>query len=262
MQKMQDPRNHSENDLLHIDGMQDESPGRRLRQARERRNYSRADVERLTGVPQSSLIAWELGRAPLKRQKPYHVEVVDKLARVLGITPDAIWEVAHPEEVRFVQDVPPVVQRMASGDRVILRGLKGVGAGMISECWFEEVPDMFEVPGFLIVGDPSWYRVVICNGTSMAPRIGLGDSAIIRLSDQMIPNVLSLARSTEGRSFLKVLRTGTDGASPELHSVNNRFPTIPNLTGWTMVGHVVAIWSPSERGSKNIEYDGGVPLRA
>lgn len=246
--------------------------GRRVREARLSLGPGRmrtVDLARAVGISSQRLSNYETGRS----DPPYELTV--QLANALGVSLDWLLgesRVMRPNPVMLrdpdtaqvvdAESAPRTVQRAATGGTVALPAWRGVSAGYAEEMAFEEPSEVAyeEVPFFLVEGDPARYLIIIPNGTSLAPRIDIGNWVIVKRSTDILPNVITLVRSPENKHFIKVVKRRDKAI--ELHSIANGYPPIPIAEGWTIVGHAVAIWDKGAQGTKNIEYAGGAPLRA
>lgn len=247
--------------------------GKRVKEARESFGPGRirlSDLARAVNISTSRLSNYETGRS----DPPYDlaIEIAKQLqvsldwllgeSRVMRPNP-IMFKPVDPDAVSMIvkEAAPAYVQRAASGSTVALPAWRGISAGFAEEVSFEEPAEVTyeEVPFFLIEGDPTNYLIIIPNGTSLVPRIDLGNWVIVKRSTDIIQNVISLVRSPENKHFIKVIKRA--GHKIELHSIANGFAPIEITEGWTIIGHAVAIWDKSAQGSKNIEYAGGSPLR-
>jgi len=248
--------------------------GRRVREARLSLGPGRmrtVDLARAVGISSQRLSNYETGRS----DPPYELTV--QLANALGVSLDWLLgesKIMRPNPVMFQppdpdaatlvsrDHAPKQVRAAATGGTVALPAWRGVSAGYADEMMFEEPSEVTyeEVPFFLVEGDPSRYLIIIPNGTSLAPRIDIGNWVVIKRSTDILPNVITLVRSPENKHFIKVVKR--KDKTIELHSIANGYPPIAVADGWTIVGHAVAIWDKGAQGAKNIEYAGGAPLRA
>jgi len=204
-----------------------------------------------------SVYQWLEGRAPRDES------VWPKIARLLDIPIEVLMDDARDlptyDEVTLTKPQGGL-RSFASGDMALLPVWRGVAAGLADECYFvpSDSSEFLEVPAFLAGRDPDRYIVCVAAGTSMSPRLRQGDKAVVRLDPNPPRNSLVVAQNPEGRRFIKALR---EKKALELHSLNENFAPIRNVSGWQLVGSVVAIWGEYEPGSANIEWDGGRPLK-
>lgn len=149
------------------------------------------------------------------------------------------------------------------GSTAIVPLWRGVVAGDADECHFAEgtEPEWVEIPAFLLTHEPERYFVAVATGSSMSPRIGHSDRAVVRLDANPPKNSLCVVRRPDGVSFVKLLREGRFPRPYELHSLNDAFEPILDVKGWTFVGVVVAVLKDPEPGSPNIEWNFGQPLK-
>lgn len=151
----------------------------------------------------------------------------------------------------------------ASSETVQIPVWNGVVAGL-DDCHFveERRPRRLHVPKFFFSRkNPERFILCLPKGVSMAPRIISPDRVISMLTPDPPPNCIVVARRDDGVNFLKVLRVDRMGAK-SLHSIHPDFPPIERLEDWTLRGAVVGIWKPYELTGPNIEFNGGMPLRA
>jgi phage repressor protein C with HTH and peptisase S24 domain len=86
----------------------------------------------------------------------------------------------------------------------------------------------------------------------MEPRIEHGAKVLIRLDPNAPAKEIGAASNGKGSIFLKRLMRCP--ARLELHSLNDRFPPITNLSGWTLRDGVTMI-QHSYNGAPNVEWD-------
>jgi transcriptional regulator with XRE-family HTH domain len=174
-----------------------------------------------------------------------------------GQSQDGRIDAVHPSEM------DSAMTALAVNVDTLLPVWLGVVAGLNEECQFTEdrtAPHQ-SVPSFFL-DSRRRHKYVVCLpvGVSMAPRIVQGDRVIVRLEPNPDPNTLVVARRPDGVNFIKVFRIRNN--VPELHSINENFPVISPLHDWTTRGVVVGIWKPYVADGPNIEFNGGIPLRA
>lgn len=236
-----------------------------------RRNKILTRLEQISRTP-----AWLARKLDRNKQSVYHwiagaeprdENVWPEVARLLGIPLQALLDDAVPlpslalDEVQTLGAavVPGPVQSLMRGDAMLLPVWRGVAAGLQDECYFvSESAEFMEVPAFLAGREQDRHVVCVAAGTSMSPRLRQGDRAIVRLDPNPPRNTLVVAQNPDGRRFIKALR---EKDHFELHSINESFPAIKDVSGWQLLGSVVAIWGQYEAGGPNIEWDGGRPLR-
>jgi len=154
-----------------------------------------------------------------------------------------------------------VETKMASGIQVAVPIWRGVAAGSTEECEFVEsdTPEFREVPMFF-TADSQNYVLCIASGQSMSTRIEHGDRILVRLDPDVPTGRLVVARSPEGRNYIKKL-VGAQRRL-ELHSINPDFTPITEIDGWQIKGGAIVIWHDYEAGKPNLEWDEGRYLRA
>lgn len=219
-------------------------------------------LARELGKNKQSVYQWLEGTAPRDES------VWPKMARLLNIPISVLLDDSkdlppfpNPDEVVEARPDHPAMRSFVQGDMALLPVWRGVAAGLADECYFvqSDSSEYIEVPLILAGRDPDRHIVCVAAGTSMSPRLRQGDRAVVRLDPNPPRNSLVVAQNPEGRRFIKALREKTH---LELHSLNEAFPPIRDVTGWQLIGSVVAIWAEYEAGSANIEWDGGRPLKA
>jgi phage repressor protein C with HTH and peptisase S24 domain len=198
--------------------------------------------------------------------EPRDETVWPHVAKLLGIPlevllDDSLELPTAPDEVETPRNVPSAVKSFARGDMALLPVWRGVAAGLQDECYFvaSDSAEFMEVPAFMAGREEDRHVVCVAAGTSMSPRLRQGDRAVVRLDPNPPRNSLVIAQNPESRRFIKALR---ENRLLELHSVNEEFPPIVDVSEWQLIGSVVAIWGQYEAGNANIEWDGGRPLRA
>lgn len=228
----------------------------------------------------------QLGRSPawlarqLGRQKqsvyqwieganPRDESVWPAVSRILGIPLEILLDdrrelpskALHADEVVESPPASPGMTSFVRGDRLLLPVWRGVAAGLADECYFvaPDSAEFMEIPAFFAGREQDRHVVCVVAGTSMSPRLRQGDRAIVKLDPNPPRNSLVVAQNPEKRRFIKALR---ENKRLELHSINEDFPPITDVSGWELIGFVVAIWGEYEAGSANIEWDGGRPLKA
>jgi SOS-response transcriptional repressor LexA len=95
---------------------------------------------------------------------------------------------------------------------------------------------------------------------SMAPRIEHTEKALVRLDPDVPPGHIVIAKSPQGKRFLKKL--ARNNGQLELQSLNKSFGPIRDLAGWELEGGVTAILHTYETGKPNYEWDDGRFLKA
>jgi len=222
-------------------------------------------LARKLGKNKQSVYQW------LEGAEPRDESVWPSVAQLLSIpvevllddSRDLITEPPGPDEVETARssNLPNAVKSFARGDMVLLPVWRGVAAGLQDECYFvaSDSAEFMEVPAFMAGREEDRHVVCVAAGTSMSPRLRQGDRAVVRMDPNPPRNTLVVAQNPESRRFIKALR---ENKLLELHSVNEEFPPITDVSDWQLVGSVVAIWGQYEAGAPNIEWDGGRPLKA
>ncbi len=208
-----------------------------------------------------SVYQWIEGAEP--RDESVWPQVADLIGIPLAILLDDRKDLEPPrrDEVEMVRTVASPVKSFARGDMALLPVWRGVAAGLQDECYFvaSDTAEFMEVPAFMAGREEDRHVVCVAAGTSMSPRLRQGDRAVVRLDPNPPRNTLVIAQNPESRRFIKALR---ETRHLELHSINEDFPPIVDVSEWQLVGSVVAIWGQYEAGAPNIEWDGGRPLKA
>jgi phage repressor protein C with HTH and peptisase S24 domain len=171
------------------------------------------------------------------------------------------------EPPNFIAKSPETATRLErqaiAGDLLAVPVWRGVAAGSVEECEFVESdePEFKEIDAFYTAGHRGPHVICVASGLSMAPRIGRGERALVRIDPDVPPGRLVVARSPDNRNYIKKL-VKTGPRSLELHSLNEDFPPIPFDDGWTVKGGVTIIWHDYEPGKPNLEWDEGRFLKA
>lgn len=229
------------------------------------------DLATLLKVDTSSVGRWES-----KNHIP--TRYIARLAELLNVRDEWFFDDSdtlptqarrRPEdETSNLRPLPP--DELSKGQQLIADAMwvaipvwRGVAAGVDGECGFLEAdrPEFREIPMFLTMGQPHRHVLCIASGMSMAPRIEHAERAVVKLDSDVPPNHIVVVRSDDNRNFIKKLCRG-EHRRLELHSLNEHYPPITNLSGWTIKGGVVAILHAYEGGRPNIEWDEGRFLRA
>jgi len=226
------------------------------------------DLAEMLGVHTSSVGRWESRNHIPRAHIPRIAALLDIREEWLydGMdTPIALARPVEPSNMRAVPagELPGAQQLIVQAQWVALPVWRGVVAGIEDECAFvaSDEPEFREVPVFLTMGQPERHVLCIASGMSMAPRIEHTERAIVKLDPDVPPNHIVVARTDDNRNFIKKL-TRAASHRLELHSLNEQFRPITNLTGWAIKGGVVAILHAYEGGKPNIEWDEGRFLRA
>jgi len=242
--------------------------GEKIRIAREAMTppWSQYDLERQTGISRAKIANWEANRTQPKDGD------IRGLGQLFGINIEWFYdgEVGPPKRksrATLVEETPPTrvlseseMSRaealLASGQFVAIPVWRGAICGAEDEFSFteDETPTFAEVSAFYTVGRPEEHVLCIASGVSMEPRIEHGAKVLIRLDPNAPAKKIVAASDGRGSIFLKRLMRGPAGL--ELHSLNDRFPPITNLSGWTLRGGVTMIQHPYN-GAPNIEWDEG-----
>jgi len=241
--------------------------GEKIRIARESMTppWSQYDLERVSGISRAKIANWEANRTQLKDGD------IRGLGLLFGINLEWFYdgEVGPPKrKPRAATAEPPPTRALteaemsrteallASGQFVAIPVWRGAICGAEDEFSFteDETPTFAEISAFYTVGRPEQHVLCIASGISMEPRIEHGAKVLIRLDPNVPTKKIVAASGGQGSIFIKLLIRGAAGL--ELHSLNDRFPPITNLSGWTLRGGVTMIQHPYN-GAPNIEWDDG-----
>lgn len=234
-------------------------------------SLTQRDLARLLGVDTSTVGRWE-------SQNHIPSAHLARVAEILDVREDWLLDGSDipptaarrnpPVEPTNIRPIPAT--ELSRGQQWLVAGLwvalpvwRGVVAGAEDECAFyaADDPEFREIPGFLTMGQPDRHVLCIASGMSMAPRIEHTERAVVKLDPDVPPNHIVVVRTDDNRNFIKRLVRGPHHQL-ELHSLNQNFQPITDLTGWTIKGGVVAILHAYEGGRPNIEWDEGRFLRA
>ena len=243
------------------------TPGEKIRIARESMSppWSQYDLERQTKISRAKIANWEANRTSPKDGD------IRSLGQLFGINLEWFYdgEVGPPRrKPRATSDEPPATNvltetemsraeaLLASGQFVAIPVWRGAICGAEEEFSFAEdsPPSFAEISAFYTVGRPEQHVLCIASGISMEPRIEHGAKVLIRLDPNVPTKKIVAASNGQGSIFIKRLVRGAAGL--ELHSLNDRFPPITSLEGWTLRGGVTMIQHPYN-GAPNIEWDEG-----
>ncbi len=128
--------------------------GERLKKLRKEAGFSQTALAGHLGVSQQAVGKWETGRATPDPS------TIATIARLLGVSTDAILGTIGESVSAFTETLVPVVGRVRAG----------YGALAFEEDYGSEPAN---------VKDPSQYLYLIVKGDSMEPRISDGDYALV-----------------------------------------------------------------------------------
>lgn len=166
------------------------------------------------------------------------------------------------DQVTPAPSLGKVDQMIVSPYRVAIPWLKGTLLGQEDEeCFDEQTGEMYEVPSWIVTGQPEKHMALTPIGMSMFPRIEPGSLVVVKHDPSPGTGVLVCVRSRTGATFIKGSVINRETKKLELHSVNEGYEPITDLTDWTMLGAVVAIKHPHTSLSPNIEFSDGAYLR-
>lgn len=238
------------------------NPGEKIRIAREAQVpiWSQRDLAKIAGVPVATISNWE-ARPPQK----YNEDQLSKIARALNIPLAWFYD---PEDRHVPTEAKVLRERSVEYGFALTAAIRSWRSALaaidaIEDGYFEQADVPHEVPTAFLIGGSTkldHHDVVSVSGTSMSPRINPGDRVLFFRDSTPRPNTIVMAESQDGRVFVKVLRFTSAGRF-ELHSIAEHGATFANLSGWKILGYALAIIGDHDR-SRNIEWDGGAPLKA
>ena len=163
-------------------------------------------------------------------------------------------------EAKYPLELDRIEERMREASNFLVPVWTGVDAGDAEECYFEdEGIEPQAIPSYFITGNPELFVLCRVRGMSMYPRIEHSERVLVKLDPDVPPNHLVVARSPDGRNYIK--RLVRSEGKLELRSVNDAFSPIIKVDGWIVKGGVTVIWHAYEEGRANIEWNEGAYLR-
>lgn len=213
--------------------------GKRIREAREARDWTQEELARRSGVAQATISA-------LETRDSRRSEYAAPLAEALGVS---VEELAGSTAIRNLlsarESTPASYHPADTADRARVPVVGTVQAG--DDGYWEELQyPVGHGDGFIRYPsrDPNAYALRV-KGDSMRPRIKPGEFILVEPNTALIPGEEVLITTTDGRSMVKLLGPRRDGMI-ELQSINeDHRPITVEETQIRAMHYVSAIVKPS-----------------
>lgn len=213
--------------------------GKRLREAREARDWTQEELARRSGVGQATISA-------LETRDSRRSEYAGPLAEALGLSVEELTGTAPIREILTAQEQGRTYVAHATAEpewRVPVVGTVQAG----DDGYWEELQyPVGHGDGFVRYPsrDKNAYALRV-KGDSMRPRIKPGEFILVEPNAALIPGEEVLVTTTDGRSMVKLLGPRRDGMI-ELQSINeNHRPITLDETEIRCMHYVAAIVKPS-----------------